>query len=206
MVKLKSIAASRARGVLVVPACLSLLLSGCVPAVVAGGTAAGLTVAQERSVGNAIDDTGTDIAVKERLLRHDQQLFNKVGVEVIEGRVLLTGSVPTPEDRIEAARLAWQVDGVQEVINEIQVSDKSGVANFTKDAWITTQLRTKLITDGDVLDFNYNIETVNQTVYLIGIAKDQAELERATNHARNIEGVRRVISHVRLKSDPRRPG
>lgn len=206
MVKLKPIAASRARGVLVVPACLSLLLSGCVPAVVAGGTAAGLTVAQERSVGNAIDDTGTDIAVKERLLRHDQQLFNKVGVEVIEGRVLLTGSVPTPEDRIEAARLAWQVDGVQEVINEIQVSDKSGVANFTKDAWITTQLRTKLITDGDVLDFNYNIETVNQTVYLIGIAKDQAELERATNHARNIEGVRRVISHVRLKSDPRRPG
>jgi osmotically-inducible protein OsmY len=88
------------------------------------------------------------------------------------------------------------------VLNEIQVTDQGGLVNFARDTWVTTQLRSKLLLDKNVRAINFNVETVNGVVYLIGIAQDQAELERVTNHARTITNVVKVVSHARLKDDP----
>ena len=176
-------------------------LQGCAgPGVVAGGAATvGVTVAQERSPGAALDDTIITAAVGHYLFQKDIELFRAVSVEVVEGRVLLLGGVKDPEDRVEAVRLAWQAEGVKEVINEIQVTDRGGLVDYARDTWISAQLTTKLLLDKAIKAINYNVETVNGVVYMIGIAQDQAELERATNHARTIKHVRKVISHVRLK-------
>ena len=114
----------------------------------------------------------------------------------------LSGIVPTPVERIEAVRLAWQADGITEMINELQVTDDSGVVDYAKDIWISAQLKTMLLFDKQIHATNYNVETVNGSVYMIGTARDVPELERATNHARTIKGVRNVISHVRLKNAP----
>lgn len=179
-------------------------LQGCVPAVVGAGATTGVAIAQERSVGAAIDDATIELNVNSALLQKSQSLFAKIGVESVEGRVLLTGAVPTPEDRIEAGRLAWTVGGVREVINEVEVTDKSSVVDYAKDSWITTQLRGKLLGDRMISDINYSIETVNGVIYLMGVAQSEAELQRVTSHARTIRGVNRVVSHVRLKTDPAR--
>lgn len=185
---------------------IAFALAGCATpaAVVGGGATAGVAVAQERSVGAAIDDTTIALNINGIWLNHDFELFRHVELEVHEGRVLLTGTVKTPEDRLEAVRLAWRANGVREVINEIQVTDKGGVVNYARDAWITTQLRTKMTFDEKIRGINYNIETVNGVVYLMGIAQDQEELDRVTDYARNIRYVRSVVSHVWLKADPRR--
>ena len=183
---------------------LALSTTGCLEMAVGATAAGGVAAAQERSVGGAIDDKTLLIRVNEKILRKDERLFGRVDVDVLESRVLLTGVVPTPEDRVEAARLAWQADGVKEVLNELQVDDKSGILDFAKDSWITTQLRAKMLADRFVFDINYTIDTVNGTVYVLGIAQNQAELERVTNHARNLSGVRKVISHAKLKTDASR--
>lgn len=175
-------------------------LSGCASAVVGGGAAVGVAAAQERSVGTAVDDTVIYTDLTARIFAKNVDLFGAVGVEVVEGRVLLTGSVKRPEDRVEAVRLAWQVNGVREVINEIQVTDTSSLSNYARDSWISAQLKSKLILDKKIESLNYNIETVNGVVYMIGIAQNEAELKRATNHARTIPHVREVISHVRIKA------
>lgn len=182
----------------------SLGLSGCVGAAVGAGAAGGITIAQERSVGAAIDDGVIQANVNHQLLQHSEQLFSKVGIEVVEGRVLLTGVVPSPDDRVTATRLSWKVKGVQEVLNELEVSDKSSIVDFAKDTWITTQLHGRLLADQDVSDINYNVETVNGVIYLFGIAQDEGELQRVTAHARTIKGVSKVVSHVLVKTDPRR--
>lgn len=183
----------------------ALGLSGCA-GVVAGAGAQGLVAAaQERKLLDAVDDKTIQLRINARFLNHDANLFRRVETEIVEGRVLLTGNVPRPEDRVEAARLTWQVAGVREVLNEIAVNDRSGILNYFKDSWITTRLRAKMITDAEIVDINYSVETVNGIVYLIGIAQDEAELKRLTGHARTLSGVRRVISHVRMKDDPRRP-
>ncbi|SLN17895.1 BON domain-containing protein [Oceanibacterium hippocampi] len=181
-----------------------LALGGCASAVIGGGAAVGVTAAQERSIGNAVDDIGIKLEINHLLLQKDQVLFTNVSVDVVEGRVLLTGDVALPEHRVEAARLAWQAEGVREVLNELQVDDRSTVMDIAKDVWITTQLRTEMIADLEIRDINYTVETVNGIIYLIGIARDDGELRRVTSRARNIRGVRKVISHVRLRDDPRR--
>ena len=192
-------------GVLIVGLLLAgLALSGCVGVVAGGAATAGVAVAQERSVGAAIDDAAIKFQINQLLFERSEKLFLDVRTSVVEGRVLLTGSVTDPDDRIEAARVTWQSDSVKEVLNEIQITNQAGIVNYFKDKRIVLQLRFRLITDGDISDINYTIDTVNGVVYLMGIAQDDAGLERVTNYARNIAGVTKIISHVRLKDDPRR--
>jgi len=129
-------------------------------------------------------------------------LFVETSADVHEGRVLLTGTVSNPQVRLDAVRLAWQADGVRQMINEIQVTNEGGVADFAQDSWITGQLRAKITFDTHVLAINYSIETVNGVIYLMGIAQDPAELDRVIRYARNIKYVKNVISHVRIKGTP----
>ena len=180
------------------------LLTGCAGVIVGGIATTGVAVAQERSVGGAVDDVTIRFKVKDKLLDKSGTLFQNVAVESVEGRVLLTGVVATPEDRLEVARIAWQINGVHEVFNELQVTDRGGVSDYLTDARIATQLRFKLMRDGDIASINYTIEAINKIVYLIGIAQSQQELERVTGHARTISGVSKVVSYVILKDDDRR--
>ncbi len=183
----------------------ALGLSGCVSVAAGAGAQAMVAAAQERKLMDAVDDKTIQLRINARFLNFDADLFRRVETEIVEGRVLLTGNVPKPEDRVQAARLTWQVAGVREVLNEIAINDRSGIINYFKDSWITTRLRAKMATDAEIVEINYSVETVNGVVYLIGIAQDEAELKRLTGHARTLSGVRRVISHVRMKDDPRRP-
>ena len=183
----------------------SLFLSGCAELLIGAAATTGVAIAEERSVGDAVDDLTIRAELNHLFFRDDVELFGDVSFSVIEGRVLLKGSVPTPDDRIRALRLAWQAAGVREVINELQVADDSGILDYARDTWISAQLKGKLLVDGDVLSINYSVETVDGTVYLLGIAQDEAELARVTEHARSIEDVKRVVSHVVLKDDRHRP-
>ena len=185
---------------------LSLLaLTACAaPGIVAGAATAGLAVAQERSIGTVIDDTAIELQIQHYLLQASDGLFIRVGIEVHEGRVLLTGVVPAPDDRVEAVRQAWQVNGVLEVINEVQVTNRAGITDYLRDVKITSQLRFKMLRDRDISDVNYTVETVNGIVYLMGIARSRPELDKVTTHARNIAGVQKVFSHVRLSGGDRR--
>jgi len=180
-------------------------LSGCAGALMGAGATAGIAVAQERSVGDAIDDAAVEVEVNHYLFQeHVDDLFRAVSVESVEGRVLLTGNVKTQELRDRATELAYKADDVREVINEIEITDKGGIIDYTNDAWITARLRGKLLGDSEIFDINYSITTKNGVIYLLGIAQDQEELERVIAHARNIPRVRKVVSHVVLKDDVRR--
>jgi osmotically-inducible protein OsmY len=87
------------------------------------------------------------------------------------------------------------------VLNEIQVTDKGGIGNYLRDVAIANQLRAELLFDRDISAINYNVEVVNQIVYLIGIAQDQAELDKVIGHARTIRYVEQVVNHVVLKGE-----
>lgn len=178
---------------------LAPLLGGCVEAVVGGAAATGVAASQERGLGGAAGDLQIRSEINFLWLKHDEKMYVAVGLNVHEGRVLLTGKVPTPQARVDAVRLAWQAKNVKEVINEIQVDQPGGIGEYASDAWISNQLRARLLFDADVSSINYSVVTVAGTVYLMGIARSQSEIDRVTTHARNIANVRRVISYVRVK-------
>ncbi len=182
-------------------ATIGLGLAGCTPVGVAvgAGAGAGVAAAQERGFKGAMNDTEIRLKINDLWFQESVSLYSKVNLQVQEGKVLLTGNVPDPETRLNAVRLAWQAHGVREVINEIEVKDKSSLTDSAQDAWIGAQLKAKLLVDSEVSSINYSIETVNQVVYLMGVAQSQAELDRVIGHAKNISYVRRVVDYVRVK-------
>jgi len=181
-------------------------LSACSPVGTAVGAAAtaGTTAAQERPVSKAVSDATIRTEINYKWGKHDLALYRKVSLSVIEGRVVLTGSVINPQTRIDAARLAWQANGVKEVINEIQVENWSGVMDRGRDEWIQAKIKSRLLLDSGVMSINYTVDCVNGTVYLMGIAQNQDELDRVINHVRDTAYARGVVSYVRLKDDPAR--
>ena len=182
---------------------MALALSACGPTGVAigAGTETAVAASEERGLGGTISDTALAARIDALLLQHDFETFRKVSVHSYEHRVLLTGLVEKPQMRVDAVRLAWQADGVKEIINEIEVSDQGGVETYARDTWISTQLRTKLLLDKEINSINYSVETVGGTVYLMGFARSAEELARVEAHARNLSYVHRVVSYVRLASE-----
>jgi osmotically-inducible protein OsmY len=180
---------------------LSLVfLSACVPAVIAGVAGTGTIVAQERTTGQAVDDTGIYWKIKNLYLQQNaQDLLAGVGVNVIQGRVYLTGNVNTPEARIDAVKLAWQPNGVTEVNNEININSEKTIKEIFSSRALKAEIAAKLITEKNVRSVNYSIEVVEGVVYLMGIAQDTEELDTVTSIASTTKGVQKVVSHVILK-------
>ncbi|MEM6780383.1 MAG: BON domain-containing protein [Pseudomonadota bacterium] len=177
-----------------------LVLSGCTPigAAVGAGATVGISAAQEGGVGRAVSDAVIQAKINDQWLRHDVDIFTKLDLTVNNGRVLITGVAQEPQHRVDAVRLAWQPDGVEQVINEIRVADSEGVSGFIRDNWISTRLRSSITLDRDVQSLNYNIDTVQGIVYLMGYAQNQKELNRVIETARTIPNVKQVISYVKI--------
>ncbi|NQV84919.1 MAG: BON domain-containing protein [Rhodospirillales bacterium] len=174
-----------------------VFLSGCA-VVVGGGAAVGTAAYQERGVQGVARDIATATRMRTNLLNAGGDFVTGVGVEVYEGRLLLTGMLPNEDMQAQTVGMAWKTEGVKDVLNEIQTGSAT-LRDFAKDAWITTQLHSKITIDEKILAINYSVETVNGLIYLIGIAQNQAELDRVIAHAKNISYVRRIINHVRIK-------
>lgn len=184
----------------------AFVLNGCIQAALTGATGVGYSVAQERTMGEAIDDVSILTEIKSEYVQKDvNHLFHDINIEVHEGRVLLTGIVEKPEHRKDAVRLAWQPDNVREVINEIQVSSKGeNPKEYARDSWITAQIKARLLVYKDIKSINYSVETVNGTVYLMGVAQSKKELDDVAYVASKVKGVNKVISHARIKDSRRR--
>jgi osmotically-inducible protein OsmY len=180
---------------------LLLGLSACSPAgvVVGAGATVGVGAAQDRGLRVAVSDTEIQTQINARWAGESLSMFNQLGTMVHEGRVLVTGRVDHDAIRTKALELASLVQGVVQVIDEVQVGPANRTVDYGRDLWIIGQLRSKLTFDGAVSAVNYAIDSVGGVVYLMGIAQSQAELDRVIAHARNQSYVRRVVSHVRVK-------
>jgi osmotically-inducible protein OsmY len=153
---------------------------------------------------DSLRDTEIELSIMNRLLNHSGELFRDVSIDVIEGRVLLTGSVPERAHKIDAARIVWETEGVTAVDDELTVAEDSGTKAYLTDVRISNALRFALLTDVKVSSLNYNVETIDRAVHLTGIAKSNEELDRVIRRAQEIKGVERVVSHVLTIDDPRR--
>jgi osmotically-inducible protein OsmY len=181
---------------------LPVVLGGCPAAIVAGlGAAggAGYAANQERGAGGSVDDFTIKTNIQSAWLKANPLMQTNLTVTVYEGRTLLTGTAPNPEFKAQAKEVASQVPGVKGVYDEIEVTPPEGAWESAKDTWITSRVRTELTFNPNVRSVNYTIETANKSVYLIGSARSQAELDIATTVARTTPDVKRVVSYVEIR-------
>jgi osmotically-inducible protein OsmY len=182
---------------------LPLTLDGCAGALLvgalAGAAGGGYAATQERGVNGAVSDLDIETNVESGFSAVGPGLNEGITTTVYQGRVLLAGTVPTPQMKARAMEVASHVAGVKALYDNVEVAPARASWGATKDAWITARIRSELMLDPDIRSGNYTIDTQKGSVYLIGSARSQAELERATRIARYISGVKRVVTYVELR-------
>ena len=176
-----------------------LILTNCSIPVATGVATKAVTVSNsDRSIGEYVDDVLIKAILKNSYFDQSEKIFFNVDVEVSQGRVLLTGTVDNIDLRIEATRIAWGVKGVQTVI---QISESDNILNFADDLVISTKVYAKLMLDEEVNSLNYNIETVNKVVYIIGISSSSDEKKKAIDLTKEVFGVEEVVEYITIKSE-----
>ena len=178
-------------------------LSGCATAVLGVGTAAVAASTTEKGLTTSVNDAAIVTKIKDRFIQSNFSLVTAVDVSVNDGSVLMTGKVKTPEEKVEATRIAWKIKDVREVVNELQVSDTSSLKDLAKDLAASATLRGKLIADPNISSLNFNIDVVNGTIYLSGIAANAAEINRVVAHAQEVRFTRKVVNYIMLSTDKR---
>lgn len=180
-----------------------LFLSGCASAIVGGAATLSLAGVQERSIKDAAIDLEIELLIQDNMFREDtEKMFSAIDVIVIEQRVLLVGNVDNEKIRDKAAAIAWETNKVKEVLNEVTINKNLNLVSSAKDARISLNLSGLLIGDSNISDINFSHSVSGQTIYIIGIAENDSELNNVLNHARTIQGVKKVVSHIILKNDP----
>ncbi|MCC8483361.1 MAG: BON domain-containing protein [Rickettsia endosymbiont of Labidopullus appendiculatus] len=182
---------------------LSFILTGCFPAIFTAATSSTIAAAKDQSISETIDDIKISTKIKASFMKNNfRELYTKIKVEVEQGRVLLTGIIDKKEEALKAIELVWDITGVREVINELIIDKKSDhfdLVQYTKDAMITSQIKARTFIKRDIKWVNYTIVTVNNVVYIFGLARSEEELEMVTSIASQINGVERVVCHVKIK-------
>jgi len=182
---------------------LSSLLSGCLPVVFIGAASTTIELSKDQSFNEILNDAKICTTIKSVMITQGfRNLYSKIGISVIQGRVLLTGNIDKVQDSMIATKIAWDQAGVREVINELNInqnSNKFDLIQYMRDLSITSQINAKILIFRDIKFANYKVITCNDFVYLFGIAKSETELEKVANIASNIRCVKKVVSYVTIK-------
>ncbi len=180
---------------------IPLINYGCSPAnVLATGGATTMVVAEgDRSLGTVVDDATIKVNIAAKFINSNENLFINVNTTVLEGRVLLTGLVKTQETRIDAVRLVWEVEGVSEVINEIEIGNRSSLKDYANDLWINTQAKGMAAKTIGLRSVGYNFETINGKVYIAGITNKPDQLEILIDALKTIKGTKEIVNYVIVK-------
>ena len=178
-----------------------LIIYGCSPStVLTSGAGSAMVVAEgDRSLGTVVDDATIKLNISAKFISSQEKLFLNIDTKVVEGRVLLTGIVDDQETRINAVKRVWEVEGVKEVINEIEVGDKTTIKEYANDLWINTQVKTLAAKELGLRSLSFNFETIKGKVYVAGVTSRPEQLNALIEVIKGIKGVREIVNYAIIK-------
>ena len=181
----------------------SFALTSCIETAVGLGTAAVAASTTEKGFSTSVSDTVIEAKLTDKFIKNDASFVTGVESSVSNGSVLMTGKLDTQDQKILATRLAWEIKGVKEVINEIQIVSEKSIKATAKDLAASAQLRAALIGDQEISSLNYSIDVVNGIVYLSGVSANEKERERVIAHAQALRFAKKVVNYIILSTDKR---
>ena len=181
---------------------LIVSLSACVGSSSGGVFGSGVSIALDpRTLGTQIDDSIMQKNLIARLALFEKKYFISISVKVLDGRIFLGGKVDEAEEKLKITKMAWETKGARSVKNNIAIKQKFSFKNTALDILITSQLRTALILNKNVKAANFNIDTINQKVYIFGIAHTENEKKIIIEEAKLIGDVKDVVTSILMVSD-----
>ncbi len=176
----------------------TLMLQGCAAVVVGSAAVATKGATDPRTVGTQVDDGTLELRVSNALAK-DQQIKNDAHIvaTAYQGKVLLTGQAPDSEVASRAKQITAGVEGTTEVYNEIRQGAKASLGTASSDTWITTKVRSQLLSSDQVKSSNVKVTTESGEVFLLGLVTDK-EAQAAADIASRVSGVKHVTTAFTL--------
>ena len=176
-----------------------IFFSSCVGSSSVGIFGSGVSVAYDpRTVGMQIDDSIMQKNLTARLALTEKKYLIYISTKVLDGNIFLTGKVSEPEEKLKIIKLAWETKGARSVKTAITIKGETNFKNSAKDALITSQLKAAMIFSKDIKGKNYNIDTINGKIYIFGISMSQDEKRKVIEEAKEIYGVKEVVTSILL--------
>jgi len=170
---------------------LSALLSACAPAMFGGVIGTAMVATDRRTSGAQVDDEAIEIRGA-AAMRENFGTNTRVNITGYNRQVLLTGEVANDQQRLQAEQLVNKLPNVRSIVNELAVGPASSLSDRSSDALITARVKAAMVDTEDVFANVYKVVTERGTVYLMGRVT-QREAQRATEVARGVSGVKRVV-------------
>ena len=178
----------------------ALLNTACVPLLLGGAVAGGLTVATDRRTsGTQVEDEGIELKAGQRI---KEQLGDRVHVNVNSYNrvVLLTGEVRAEEDKATLVRIAGGVENVGKVLDETAVTFQSSLGSRSNDVLIQSKIKATLVDAKDLISNAFYVVVERGDVYLLGRVTER-EANRASDLIAGIQGVKKVVRCFELISE-----
>ena len=182
---------------------MSLFLPSCGSLIGTVGMVSLGAASKEKGIGTSINDNIVKTKISNLIFKMDKNLIKDTKIFVNNGSVLLTGKVKKPNEKIELTKLSWAVKGVNEVNNELQITDTSSMKNIARDLASMGEIRARIMADKSINSINYSIDVVNDSAYISGIASNKEEMVLVKNHASSARFVKEVYNYVILNNDTR---
>jgi osmotically-inducible protein OsmY len=170
---------------------LSMLLSACAPAMFGGVIGTAMVASDRRTSGAQVDDEAIEIRGASAM-RENFGTNSRINITGYNRQVLLTGEVANDQQRMQAEQLVGKLPNVRSIVNELAVGPASSLSERSNDLLITARVKAAMVDSEDVFANVYKVVTERGTVYLMGRVT-QREAQRATEVARGVSGVKRVV-------------
>jgi len=180
-----------------------LIFQSCAPLVGLIGVASVGSAAKEKGLGTSFRDTIIHTQISNKIFKYNPDIIAETKVFVNDGSVLITGRVKIPDDKIELTKIIWKIKGVNEVINETQVTDVSSIKNIARDMASIVEIRARIMTDTRINSLNFSIDVINDKAYIVGIANNKEEMKLVIVQASSARFISEVYNYIIIANDKR---
>jgi osmotically-inducible protein OsmY len=178
----------------------SQLLTACAPVIVGGAVLGGTLMATDRRTsGTQVEDQAIEFKSMNRV-REVVGDRAHVAAVAYNRTVLLTGEVPSEADKAAVEQAVQRVDNVKSIINELEVMGQTSLTSRSNDAILTSKVKATFVDAKDVFANAFKVHTERGVVYLMGRVTER-EANRATDLARSISGVQKVVRVFEIISE-----
>ncbi len=181
-----------------------LNLQSCAAPIIGGvGAIAFSSSAQEKGLGTSINDKVIYVKLRNAIYDWDPSVSQKISISVDNGSVLITGTLRNIDTKINLTKVIWEVKGVKEVNNKIQISETNNLKNIAKDLASLGEIRAKLMASKQLNSLNFSVDVVNNIAYISGIASNEEEISIVTQIAQEARFIKEVQNFVKVNKDRR---
>ena len=181
-----------------------LNVQSCAAPLIGGiGAIAFSSSAQEKGLGTSINDKVIYVKLRNAIYDWNSSVSENISLSVDNGSILVTGKIKNVDTKIQLTKILWEINGVKEVNNKVQISETSNFKNIAKDLASLGEIKARLMASKKLNSLNYSIDVVNNIAYISGIASSEEEISIVTQIVQEARFIKEVQNFVKVNKDKR---